>query len=91
MRLILASNFSHTGLISHLQQRRSQVAIHHTTLKQITEALDGTMDSGQRLALGYGLTLATAELAWLDSTLEQLSQQPLPMEVRKGDSATPTV
>ncbi len=91
MRLILASNFSHTGLISHLQQRRSQVAVHHATLKQITEALDGTVDSGQRLAFGYGLALATAELAWLDSALEQLSQQPLLMEVVKGDGVTLTV
>jgi len=91
MRLILANNFSHTGLISHLQQRRSQVAVHRATLKQIAEALDGTMDSGQRLAFGYGLALATAELAWLDSTLEQLSQQPLPMEVVKGDGVTLTV
>jgi len=91
MRLILANNFSHAGLISHLQQRRSQVAVHRATLKQIAEALDGTMDSGQRLAFGYGLALATAELAWLDSTLEQLSQQPLPMEVVKGDGVTLTV
>ncbi len=91
MRLILASNFSHTGLIAHLHQRRSQVAAHHATLKRIAEALDGTMDSGQRLAFGYGLTLATAELAWLDSTLEQLSQQPLPVEVVKDGSVIPTV
>ncbi len=91
MRLILASNFSHTGLIAQLQQLRSQVAAHCATLKQIAEALDGTMDSGQRLTFGYGLTLATAELAWLDSTLEQLSQQPLPLEVVKGDGVTLTV
>jgi len=91
MRLILASNFSHTGLISHLQQRRSQVAAYHATLKQIAEALDGPVDSGQRLAFGYGSTLATAELTWLDSTLEQLSQQPLPVEVVKGSDVTLTV
>jgi len=88
MRLILASNFSHTGLISHLQQRRSQVGAHHATMEQIAGALDGTMDSGQRLAFGYGLVLATAELAWLDSTLKQISQQPLPVEVVQGDGAT---
>jgi len=81
MRLILSSNFSYTGLIAHLQQRRSQVAIHHATMEQIAGALDETIDSGQRLAFGYGLALAAAELAWLDSTLEQLSQQPLPVEV----------
>jgi len=91
MRLILTSNFSHTGLISHLQQRRSQVAVHHTTLRQIAEAMDGTMDSGQRLTFDYGLTLATAELAWLERTLEQLSQQPLPVEVVKGDGVTVTI
>ena len=91
MRLILASNFSHTGLISHLQQRRSQVAVHYATLKQIAEALGGTTVSRQRLAFGYGLALATAELTWLDSILEQLSQQPLPVEVVKGDSVTSTV
>jgi hypothetical protein len=89
--LILASNLSRTGLIAYLQQRRSQVTVHYTTLRQIAEALEGTMDSGQRLTFGYGLTLATAELAWLDSTLEQLSQQPLPMEVVKGDGVTLTV
>jgi len=91
MRLILATNLSHTGLIAHLQQRRSQVAAHRATLKRIAEALDGTRDSGQRLTFGYGLTLATAELDWLDSTLEQLSQQPLPVEVVKGDGVTSTV
>ena len=85
LRLLLASNLSHIGLITHLQQRRSQVAAHCATLNQIAEALSGTMDSGQRLTFGYGLTLATAELTWLDSTLEQLSQQPLPVEVVKGD------
>ncbi len=78
MRLILATSFSHTGLISHLQQRRSHVAVHQAALKPIAEGLDGTMDLGQHLPFGYGLTLATAELAWLDSTLEQLSQQPYP-------------
>jgi PadR family transcriptional regulator AphA len=91
MRLILAGSFSHTGLIVHLQQRRSQIATHYTTLKQVAETLDETADSGRRLTFDYGLALATAELAWLDSALEQLSQQPLPVEVVKGDGATLTV
>jgi DNA-binding PadR family transcriptional regulator len=91
VRLILAGSFSHTGLIVHLQQRRSQIAAHHTTLKQIVETLDETADSGQRLAFDYGLALATVELAWLDSKLELLSQQPLPMEVVKGDGVTSAV
>lgn len=91
MRLILSSNFSYTGLISYLQQRRSQVAIHHATMEQIAGALDETIDSGQHLAFGYGLALAAAELTWLDSTLEQLSQQPLPVEVVQGDDVPLTV
>jgi PadR family transcriptional regulator AphA len=81
MRLILASSFSRTGLIAHLEQRRSQVAAHHATLKRLAEAPNGTAGSGTDLTFGYGLALAMAELAWLDSALEQLSQQPLPMEV----------
>ena len=80
-RLILADSFSHTGLITHLQQRRSQVIACYTALKQIAEAADGTMDSGQRLTFDYGLALATAELAWLDDILKQLSQQPLPVAI----------
>jgi DNA-binding PadR family transcriptional regulator len=85
-RLILAGNFSHTGLITHLQQRRSQVAACHATLKQLAGAEYGTMDSGQRLTFDYGLALATAELDWLDGALKQLSQQPLAIEVVEGDS-----
>ena len=30
--------------------------------------------------------VAMAELAWLDHTLERLSEQPLPMEVTQGNS-----
>jgi DNA-binding PadR family transcriptional regulator len=88
MRLILAGSFSHTGLIAHLQQRRSQIAVHYTTLKQITETLDEIAESGQRLTFDYGLALATAELAWLDNKLELLSQQSLPVEVVEGNGVT---
>jgi PadR family transcriptional regulator AphA len=91
MRLILASNFSHTGLIAYLQQRRSQVAVHRTTLEQIARTLDETGDLGQRLTSGYGLALASAELVWLNSTLEHLTQQPLPVEAVESDSVPLTV
>jgi PadR family transcriptional regulator AphA len=102
MRLILAGSFSHTELITHLQQRHSEVMACYTTLKQLAEAEYGTMDSGQRLTFDYGLALATAELAWLDNALEQLSQQPLPrsggdsygpppVEIVKGANIAPTV
>jgi DNA-binding PadR family transcriptional regulator len=88
MRLILAGSFSRTGLIAHLQQRRSQIAVHYATLKQIAETLDETAKSGQRLTFDYGLALATVELAWLDSKLELLSQQSLPVEVVKDEGVT---
>lgn len=91
MRLVLAGSFSHTGLIVHLQQRRSQIGAHYATLKQIMETLDEMADSGQRLTFDYGLALATVELAWLDSKLELLSQQSLPVEVVKGDGVTSSV
>lgn len=92
MRLMLASHLSYSDLIAHLAQRRSQVAAHHSALGRVAEALDET-DVGQRLVLDYGLAIASAELAWLDSTLNQLSQpsqQPLPMELVQGDSVTST-
>jgi PadR family transcriptional regulator AphA len=91
MRLMLASNFSHAGLIAYLEQRRSQVKVQHTALEQVTEDQDETTDLGQRLALDYGLAVANAEVAWLDRTLERLSEQPLPMEVTQGNDTTPTV
>ena len=91
MRLMLASNFSHAGLIAHLKQRRSQVEVQRAALEQVTRAQDETTDLGQRLALDYGLAVAMAELAWLDHTLEWLSEQPLPMEVAQGNGTTSTV
>ena len=80
MRLILAGNLSHDGLVAHLEQRRTQVAAHHTTLDQTAKMMDESMDLGERLALDYGLAVATAELAWLDGMLAQLCQDPLPAE-----------
>lgn len=91
MRLILASNFSRAGLIAHLQRRRVQVADHQLALEQTAQAMDDGMDLGERLALDYGLAVATAELVWLDRTLAELSQQPLSMEAAQGDLATLTV
>jgi PadR family transcriptional regulator AphA len=90
MRLILASNLSQEGLIAHLKQRRSQIAAHHATLEQRAKELYERGDSGQHLALDYGLAVAMAELAWLDRTLERLSEQPLPIEVIQSNGTTPT-
>jgi len=74
MRLALASNFSMTGLIAQLHQRRAQVATHRAALKQLASALGDGKDLGQRLSLEYGLALADTELTWLDRTLESLVQ-----------------
>lgn len=90
MRLVLAGNFPRAGLIAHLQQRRSQVAIHLATLEQITRTPDGQMDFEERLALDFGLNLAVAELAWLDSALNWLFQR-LPTEVAQGKSVASEV
>lgn len=73
MRLILAANLSHDGLVAYLQQRRVQVAALQFSLKQMAEEANESMDLGDRLALDYGLHAATAELAWLDRILLQLS------------------
>lgn len=85
MRLILADNFSRAGLITQLHQRRAQVATHRAALEQTVGTRDDGADLGQRLALDYGLALATSELAWLESTLDRLFQQPLPTEGVQGD------
>lgn len=56
MRLILSGNLSYTGLIAHLQQRRSQVATYQVTLRQMVESLDGKVDSRGdvwHLAMGW--------------------------------------
>lgn len=76
MRLILAGNLSQAGLIAYLQQRRTQVAAHQHAIAQTAQMMDDGLDLGERLAFDYGLAVASAELAWLDSTLEQFSQQP---------------
>jgi PadR family transcriptional regulator AphA len=73
MRLNLAGNLSQAGLVAHLEQRRAQVAAQRAVLEQTAESLDVRADLGQRLALNYGLALASAELDWLDSTLNRLS------------------
>jgi DNA-binding PadR family transcriptional regulator len=80
MRLILADSYSYAGLIGQLHQRRAQVAAHFTTLEQTSTTEDDQRDLGQQMALEYGLALANAELAWLDSTLERLLTRPLTTE-----------
>ena len=85
MRLALADQLSQVGLLAHLEQRRARVAAHKTALEQAIEAEDKGIDLGERLMLGYGLSLAVAELAWLDSTLARLSQPSLSAEAAEKE------
>jgi PadR family transcriptional regulator AphA len=85
MRLALADQLSQVGLLAHLQQRRAHVAAQKATLEQAIEAESENVDLGERLMLGYGLNLAAAELAWLDSTLARLSQPSLSAEAAKSE------
>ena len=74
MRLALAGQLSQAGLLAHLEQRRAHVTAQKMTLEQAAEDKHEGADSRERLVLDYGLSLAAAELAWLDSTLAWLSQ-----------------
>jgi PadR family transcriptional regulator AphA len=91
MRLMLATNLPYTGVVECLQQRRSQVAAHRASLKQVVGAGDEELGLGQRLAFDYGLTAAKAELAWLDRILEDALSGGLPEQVYRGDNSNPTV
>jgi PadR family transcriptional regulator AphA len=73
MRLLLAECFPPANLAEYLQQRRTQVATQQAELVRITQTLPTGSDFGLNLALNYGLDLASAEIAWLDSTLDKLS------------------
>jgi PadR family transcriptional regulator AphA len=74
MRLLLSDHYAPGVLCRHLGRRRDQVAMQKTSLLTMTQALDGSQEAGQHLALEYGLALANAELAWLDSALVTLVQ-----------------
>ena len=78
MRLVLADSHTRPILSAHLQQRREQVASHHEALANRLKAPAPGPNLGQQLAVDYGLALATAELAWLDTALDQLQDQQSP-------------
>jgi DNA-binding PadR family transcriptional regulator len=82
MRLLLAGNFPPASLAAYLRQRRTQVATQQADLVRMTETLHTGTDLGLNLALNYGLELASAEMAWLDSTLAGLSNGPSSEEDR---------
>jgi DNA-binding PadR family transcriptional regulator len=89
MRLNLAGSLSSAGLVAHLEQRRAQVDAHRADLEHGAESVAEHVDLGQSLALNYGLALARAELDWLDSTLDRLSQPAPDLEMVPRHSPPP--
>jgi DNA-binding PadR family transcriptional regulator len=87
MRLALAGQLSQVGLLAHLEQRRACVAAQKTSLEQ-SIAEGESADLGEHLMLDYELSLATAELAWLDSTLARLSQPSLFAEAAENEESS---
>lgn len=81
MRLLVASNYSPAGLIARIEQRRLQAAASRLALDEALAAMGDSADLGQRLALGYALSVADAELAWLDRELGRVSQEASLVEV----------
>ena len=73
MRLLLADSHSRAGLSAHLRKRRDQVASHHRLLADGLQTPGAGL--GRQLAVEYGLALATAELEWLDATLDRLLEE----------------
>jgi hypothetical protein len=76
MYLILTGDLPEAGLVVHLRQRREAVAAHHSDLQQAIEDLGEQASSGERVAMEYGLAIASAEMAWLEGRLAQLSMEP---------------
>ena len=73
MHLILAGDSTRDGLAAHLQQRREVAAAQHSALEQAVEELGEQASLGEHMAIEYSLTIASAELAWLEDKLAQLS------------------
>ena len=72
MHLILAGSSARAGLVVHLQQRCEVVAAQHSALERAVEDLGEQASPGEHMAIEYGLTIASAELAWLEGKLTQL-------------------
>jgi DNA-binding PadR family transcriptional regulator len=73
MHLILTGDSSRVGLVAHLKKRRKVTAAHHSALEQAVQELGEQASPGERMAIEYGLTIANAEMAWLEVKLAQLS------------------
>lgn len=74
VRLMLSSSLSRADLFAFLHQRRSQVASRRAALEAVVGS-HKTVELGQDLTFDFALTVAATEMAWLDRTLECLSQE----------------
>jgi PadR family transcriptional regulator, regulatory protein AphA len=74
MHLNLAGSLSHEALFAHLRQRHEQVTAQRAMLARTVNAIDEDADPGQRLVASFALALAIAELAWLESALNEHCQ-----------------
>ena len=87
MRLVLADAHPAVAMISHLKNRRAQIATRQAAIEQIISTEAG---AHQDMAWDYGLALANAETAWLDSVLDRFAsgaQRWSTLEVAKSDNA----
>jgi PadR family transcriptional regulator AphA len=80
MRLALADQLSEEALVEHLECRRARVAEHGASVEQDMGQMDADVDIGQRLTRELILTMARAEVGWLDDALARLSKPSPSME-----------
>lgn len=73
--LLLAGSAPPAHTAEHLQRRRARVASQRAALEQAVRELAGSLDEGQRMAFDYALTVAAAEIDWLDRELSRLSER----------------
>jgi DNA-binding PadR family transcriptional regulator len=86
MRLLLAAHLSHEGLEAHLRQRHRRVTEQLAALRRTIGQAEPPSDGRQGLAFAYGMTIASAELAWLEELIATLETKTAPKElVGKGN------
>ena len=77
MHLMLTGDSICDRLTAHLRQRQEAVATHHSDLEQAARELGEQPSLGELVGIEYGLAIASAEMAWLEGKLAQLSvEQP---------------
>ena len=85
MHLVVTGDSAHDRLFAVLRQRREELIAHHLALEQVIEELGERASRGEVAAIEYGLAIASAERAWLETKLAELSSIVVPDLVRKED------